>query len=375
MSPLWLALPGLIIWSAIAFLPWRSWSTRESLDGTPEPSPTDLRSVTVLIPARNEADVISGTLASVAAQGEGHRILLIDDQSTDGTAGIAAQTHIAGLEVVPGQPLPAGWTGKLWALEQGRLRTSSPLLLLLDADIELRPGVIRALRDKLEEGQLALVSLMARLSMSNFWERLLVPAFIYFFKLLYPFRLSNSGFRHVAAAAGGCILVRRDALDAIGGFAPLRGRLIDDCSLAAAIKRTGRRIWLGLTHSAVSRRPYSGLRPIWDMVARTAYTQLRHSPVLLAVCTLLMVAAFVLPVAALFTAHAGTQALAAFGLVLMAASYIPVLRYYELTPLWSAALPAAGTLFLLMTWTSALRHWHGSGSLWKDRSYADPDHS
>ena len=374
MSLIWLALPGLLIWSVIALLPWRPWSTRESLDGSPGIPEADLSPITVLIPARNEADVIGRTLASVAAQGTGHRIIVIDDQSGDGTPRSAAETGIANLEIVPGHPLPAGWTGKLWALEQGRLRASSPLILLLDADIELRPGVVATLRDKLEHDQLALASLMARLSMSGFWERLLVPAFIYFFKLLYPFRLSNSGFRHVAAAAGGCILLRREALDAIGGFAALRGQLIDDCSLAAAVKKSGRRIWIGLTHSAASLRPYAGLRPIWDMVARTAFTQLRHSAMLLCVCTLLMLAAFALPVAALLAPAAGAQWLAVLSLSLMAATYVPVLRYYGMNPAWSVTLPVTGTLFLLMTWTSALRHWHGDGSLWKDRSYAGMEH-
>jgi len=375
MSAIWLALPGLFIWSAIALLPWRPWSTRESLDGDPGIPAADLGQITVLIPARNEADVIGRTLASVAAQGKGHRIILVDDQSGDGTARVAAETRIEGLEIVPGHPLPTGWTGKLWALEQGRLRASSPLLLLLDADIELQPGAIAALRDKLEREHLALASLMAKLRMSTFWERLLVPAFVYFFKLLYPFRLSNSAFPYVAAAAGGCILLRRDALEAIGGFAALRGRLIDDCSLAAAVKRSGGRTWIGLTHTVLSHRAYTGLRPIWEMVARTAFTQLHHSGLLLMLCTLLMLGAFAAPVAALFAPAPGAQALAAGSLLVMGGSYVPVLRYYGLSPLWAAALPLTGVLFLLMTWTSALRHWHGDGSLWKDRHYAGMEHS
>jgi hopene-associated glycosyltransferase HpnB len=375
MNPIWLALPGLIIWAVITLLPWRPWSTRESLDGKPGIAVPDLSQITVLIPARNEADVVGRTLASVAAQGAGQRIILIDDQSADGTASAARDARVPGLEIVAGQPMPPGWTGKLWALEQGRLRTSTPLMLLLDADIELRPGVLTALHEKLQAEHLALVSLMARLSMSGFWERLLIPAFVFFFKLLYPFRLSNSRFRHVAAAAGGCILVRRDAVEEIGGFATLRGKLIDDCSLAAAIKRSGHRTWLGLTHSAVSQRPYPALRPIWDMVARTAYTQLRYSPILLAACTALMAAAFVFPLVALFVPHPAAQSLAGLSLLFMAGSYIPLLRYYELSPFRSAALPFAGVLFLLMTWTSALRHWHGNGSLWKDRSYAGTGHA
>lgn len=369
MSSIWLALPGLFIWAAVLLLPWRPWSTREALDGVPGIPLPDLGQITVLIPARNEADVIGGTLAAVASQGAGQRIILIDDQSVDGTADAARASGIAGLEIVRGEALPAGWTGKLWALEQGRRRAQTPFLLLLDADIELRPGTLAALLQKLEGEQLALVSLMARLSMERFWERLLIPAFIYFFKLLYPFRLANSRWRGCAAAAGGCILLRAAALDDSGGFAALRGRLIDDCSLAAAIKRAGGRTWIGVSHSACSRRGYDGIRPIWNMVARTAYTQLRHSPLLLGACTLLMLAAFVLPVAALF-APAPAAAGGLLGLVLMGASYLPLLRYYELSPAWAATLPAAGVLFLLMTWTSALRHWQGTGAVWKDRNYA-----
>lgn len=368
MTVLWLALPGLCIWAAILCLPWRPWSTREFLDADPGAAQADLGALTILIPARNEAGLIEDTLRAAAAQGSGHRLLVIDDQSTDGTGERAMALGLPGTEVLPGAPLPEGWTGKLWALEQGRRRATTPLVLLLDADIELCPGTVAALVRKMSEEDLGLVSLMARLRMENAWERLLMPAFIYFFKLLYPFGLSNARGTPIAAAAGGCILVKREALEKIGGFSAVRGELIDDCALARAVKRAGYGTWIGLTHSAVSRRPYPGVRSIWDMVARTAYTQLRHSPLLLALCTVLMVCAFVLPVIALFVP--GAAAAGILALLLMAAGYVPTLRFYELGIGWAAAMPVAGALFLLMTWGSAVRHWQGAGALWKDRSYA-----
>ncbi|MEJ2761734.1 MAG: glycosyltransferase, partial [Gammaproteobacteria bacterium] len=221
MDPAWFALPGCLIWIAILVLPWRPWSARESLDGDTS-LPDDLDDVTVLIPARNEQDCIARTLRSVAAQGRGHRIILIDDQATDATVAEAAGLNLAGLRILPGQTLPPGWTGKLWALEQGRREAATDYLLLLDADIELLPGTLPALRAKLRSEGRQLVSLMAFLRMQNFWEKLLMPAFIYFFKLLYPFHLSNSGSRFTAAAAGGCILIESRALAAAGGFAAIR---------------------------------------------------------------------------------------------------------------------------------------------------------
>jgi hopene-associated glycosyltransferase HpnB len=364
----WLGLPGFAIWLVILLLPWRPWSTRESLDSAPATGAA-LDDVTVLIPARNESECIARTLRGIAAQGAGARIIVIDDQSSDGTAQAARATGIAGLTIVAGIALPGGWTGKLWALEQGRALAATPLLLLLDADIELLPGTLVALRERMTASGAALVSIMARLRMRGFWERLLMPAFVYFFKLLYPFRLSNSGFRHVAAAAGGCILLKRDVLEATGGFGAVRDALIDDCTLAAQFKRQGHRTWIGLSHAVLSHRAYPGLAPIWNMVARTAYAQLHRSAALLAACTLVMVSAFLLPLAALFSSNGTTVLFGAAALLMMATSYVPLLVYYDLNPLWSAALPAAAVLFLLMTWSSAVRDWQGRGADWKGRNY------
>lgn len=368
MDPLWLALPGCFIWAAVLAAPWRPWSSRPAFEAEPPLSPPDLGDVTVIIPARNERDVIARTLHGLAVQGQNLRILLVDDQSTDGTATAARNTGVAGLTVLTGAELPSGWTGKLWALEQGLRHVITPLVLQLDADIELVPGTVAGLRARLLGHDLALVSLMARLRMDTAWERALMPAFVYFFRLLYPFRLANSASRHFAAAAGGCILVRTDMLRELGGYAALRGALIDDCTLAAQVKARGGRTWIGLTHAAVSHRGYTGLAPVWDMVARTAFTQLRHSATWLAICTVLMLAAFVFPLAALAFPDAPRTA-GAMALALMAVSYTPTLRYYALPAAWSLALPLAGILYLLMTWTSAWRHWFGSGARWKERHY------
>ena len=368
MEAAWLVVPGCLIWLCILVLPWRPWSTRESLDADPS-LPDDLQGITVIIPARNEEECIGRTLKSVAAQGRGHEILLVDDQSTDATVAVARGLNLSNLRVLQGTELPPDWTGKLWALEQGRNAASSDYLLLLDADIELLPGTLPALLGKLRSEQRQMVSLMAFLRMHSFWEKLLMPAFIYFFKLLYPFQLSNSGSRYSAAAAGGCILIENRALAAAGGFAAIRGALIDDCTLARRIRNAGGSTWTGLTHSARSHRRYENLRVIWDMVARTAYTQLHYSSWLLGLCTLLMAAAFIAPVAALFTGTNASVLVGLCSLALMWISFLPTLKYYNLNPAWALLLPAVGALYLLMTWSSAIRHWNGSSAVWKGRVY------
>ncbi|MGE0386710.1 MAG: glycosyltransferase [Gammaproteobacteria bacterium] len=364
-----LALAGLGLWVLIALLPWRPWSTRETLNALPRTD--DLSDVTALVPARDEVEHIERTLRSLAAQDARMRIILVDDESTDGTGARARELQLPQLTVLEGRPHAPGWSGKLWALEQGRAQVRTPLTLLVDADITLDPGLVAALRDKLRLEGLASASLMVQLRMRGFWERLLVPAFVYFFKLLYPFRLANSSVPWVAAAAGGCILVRTEVLDSIGGFGALRGALIDDCTLARLIKSRGYRSFIGLTRSAHSRRRYDDLRALWDMVARTAYTQLRYSPALLALCTLLMLLAFVVPVAAVAAGGAPAR-LGAAAWVIMAATFYPTIAYYRLPPAWALALPAAGALYLGMTWSSALRFWRGERSRWKGRSYRGP---
>ena len=218
-------------------------------------------------------------------------------------------------------------------------------ILLLDADIRLEPGTIPALQARMQQHDLHLVSLLAFLRMDSFWEKLLMPAFVYFFKLLYPFHLSNKGSRTVAAAAGGCILLRSASLEQAGGFKAIKNSLIDDCALARQFRHAGFATWIGLSHSARSRRRYDGLSGIWNMVARTAYIQLRYSFVLLVLCSFLLTAGFVLPLAGLFCTDPVTRLLAVTGIFLMAASYLPTLRYYAIHPLWCATFPLAGALY------------------------------
>jgi hopene-associated glycosyltransferase HpnB len=358
------------MWGTLLALPWRPWGTRERLEADPTAVDVDLSDVTALIPARNEAPVLGRTLAALARQGCGLEVVLVDDQSTDGTAAVARGAAVPALTVVTGRPVPQGWTGKVWALEQGRAHLHRPLTLLMDADVELAPGALAVLRRQLERSGAGLASLMVELPADGFWGRLLVPAFVYFFKLLYPFRLSFSERSRVAAAAGGCVLVHTRILEEIGGFAALRDAIIDDCGLAALAKRRGYRPWIGLTRSARSVRERTGLADIWHMVARTAYTQLRYSAALLLLCTLLMGAAFVMPVYALLAGALVTRVLAACACAAMVLSYLPTLRFYGLAPGWAAALPLTGLLYLAMTWTSALRYWRGERSRWKGRSYA-----
>jgi hopene-associated glycosyltransferase HpnB len=366
-----LALLGALIWYAILFLPWRPWGTREALD-TNGPTPeADLSDITVLIPARNEAGVIVRTLSGLKAQGRHLSVVLVDDRSTDGTAALARAEMGEDLQIVLGQPRPSGWSGKLWALEQGIRHVTTHLTLLMDADIELKPGILPALRNMMREEGPHFVSLMASLRMTSFWERLLMPAFIYFFKLLYPFRLSNSGSRKLAAAAGGCILLETRIVLDLGGFRVLRAELIDDCALARTVKGKGFKTWIGLTHSIKSLRPYDSLATIWNMVARTAYPQLRYSPGLLALCTLLMAAVFWVPIAGLMFPGTGAKALSASALAAMVLTYLPILRFYRLPRRWALAMPLIGTLFLGMTWTSAVRYWKGKGSVWKGRYYPE----
>ncbi len=362
-------IPALM-WLGLVLLPWRPWSVREALDASdPVPGDESLADVTVLIPARNEAEIVGRTLPGVAGQTPAPGILLVDDGSTDGTSCRAREAAGDRVQVLRGEPLPEGWGGKLWALEQGRKRVVTPLTLLLDADIALAPGIVAALVRKMRQERVAFVSLMAVPPLGSFWERLLMPAFVYFFKILYPFRLANAPSSKVAAAAGGCILMGTRLFEEIGGLETIRDALIDDCALARAVKKTGRGTWVGLTRSARSVRPYKGLAEIWNMVARTAFTQLGYSAGMLALCSVAMVLAFWAPVAALAAGAPAVRWLPAAALAAMALSYVPTLRFYGRSWAWSLGMPFIAALFLAMTWTSALRYWKGERSRWKGRAY------
>ena len=344
--------------------------------------------VVAVIPARNEAESIGQAIAShMASDYPGaYSVILVDDGSDDGTADIARAAARDGkrrLEIVAGAYLEPGWTGKLWAMEQGieRARSIAPdasYLLLTDADIVHAPSTLRRLAAKAENEDLALASLMARLDRRGFWGALLIPAFVYFFQQLYPFPLSNRRTCRVAAAAGGCMLVRRAALEVAGGVASIKNRLIDDCALASLVKaphsKSPRRIWTGLAdNEVVSQRDNRRLSSIWDMVARTAFVQLRRSTPLLigaiAGLALIYLAPPLFLLSLPFHHNALAFALATGAYLLMAASYLPTLRVYGERAWQALLLPVAAFLYMLMTISSALRHWRGAGGRWKGRSY------
>ncbi len=372
---LWLlaTVPGAVLWLIILLLPWRPWSTRERLESGPSLEPVDLSGITVLIPARNEARGIGRTLAALERQGPGLETVLIDDQSVDDTAGAARAGGPVGMRVIEGKALPDGWTGKLWALEQGLAEVDTRYTLLLDADIEILDGIVGRMLELHRARNVKMVSLMATLSMVGFWEKLLMPSFIYFFKLLYPFHIANSSSSRVAAAAGGTVLVDTGVLREIGGFAALKDELIDDCALAAKVKAAGHGTWVGLSHSVVSHRRYPTLRSIWNMVARTAYTQLQYSPALLVGCVLALLWTFVLPVAGLFAPDPMARSAAIVAGVTAAVTYIPTLIYYRRSPAWALLLPIIGALYLAMTVDSAYRFSRGIRSEWRGRVYATDD--
>ena len=368
------------------------WRTDQRLPPDPVTASTDPAgwpAVTVVVPARDEAAVLPATLPTLLAQdypGE-LRVILVDDDSADGTAQVAEKLAAASGQpfedrqrLVAAGPRPDGWAGKVWAMECGLAAAGQPeYVLFTDADISYAPGTLTALVRAADGGGYGLVSQMALLRTETAWERLIVPAFVYFFAQLYPFRRVNKATTRTAAAAGGCMLVRRDALEKAGGLAMIRGARIDDVSLGRVLKRSGARCWLGLTTDVRSRRPYPSLAGLWDMVARSAYTQLRYSPLLLAGTLAGLAWLYLLPPAAAIAglaavaAGGGTAALATAaaglaGWALLTASYVPMQRLYGL-PAWRAlALPFSAALYGAMTFDSARRHWAGRGGEWKGRT-------
>ncbi len=355
------------------------WLMRERDDRGLPPEPAAWPDVVAVVPARNEADVIARSVGSLLGQDYpgAFRLVLVDDNSEDGTGKVAAEAAAriaaqARLTVISGKPLARGWTGKLWAVSQGveAASASAPAYLwITDADIAHDPVTLRRLVARADAGHLALVSLMARLQTGTMAERLLIPAFVFFFDMLFPFGLVNDPKNRLAAAAGGCMLVRRESLEAAGGVAAIRGEIIDDCALGARLKAQGP-IWLGLTRTSVSLRPYGSLGDIGRMVSRSAYAQLGYSPALLAGTVLGMALVYL---AAPLLAAFGPGAARWLGLAawaLMAAAFQPMLRYYRLSPLWGLALPLIGALYTAFTVQSAIDVWRGRGGMWKGRSQA-----
>jgi hopene-associated glycosyltransferase HpnB len=385
-----LALLSLLIWVGLLIGRGQFWQIDRQL-AVAQIKDERLPSVCAVIPARNEADLLPITLRSLLTQDyQGlFTIFLVDDRSTDGTAEVAKQTAQAlqkdnQLQIITAKPLPSGWTGKLWAMEQGVQQAIETLqsnslpepdyFLFTDADIEHDPANLSHLIAKAQQEDLELVSVMVRLRCENLWEKLLIPAFVFFFQKLYPFRWVNNPDKSTAAAAGGCILIRREALKRIGGIQVIRQALIDDCALAHAVKSSGNgRIWLGLSDLARSLRPYPSLATIWDMVARTAFTQLNYSPLLLAGTVVGMTLVYMVPPLSLILGGlTGNWLVAAIGFLtwlLMSLAYLPIIRFYKCSPWLALCLPGIAFLYTLMTVDSAVRHWQGRGGAWKGRVY------
>ena len=380
----WLATLSLAGWLYLIF--WRGAFWRaEALPDPAVPSQQRLPDVIAVVPARNEAPYLARTLHSLIAQDYPGRVcvIVVDDSSEDLTHAIAEATktrpdHL--LEVIGARPRPAGWSGKLWAVSEGLRRgfermPDAPYVLLTDADVQHDPGNVRRLVAKAEADRLDLVSLMFRLHCQQLWERLLIPPFVFFFRELYPFAAVNRQQRAEAAANGGCILVRREALRRIGGIESIHDRLIDDVALAQRIKHyptpgTGR-IWLGLTGSTRSLRDETRLSDIWEMVARYADTRLGHSWLLLVLAVLAMVVFYLVPPLALigWPLH-GSSTVAALGLagwLCMTLAYWPIVRLHRQRPYWALTLPLAAVFYTAMTINSAWQYRHGRGGRWKGR--------
>jgi hopene-associated glycosyltransferase HpnB len=380
----WTAAGSLAAWLWLLLCQGFFWRTDVRLP--PRTEPDDWPPVCVVVPARDEAGVLPASLPSLLAQDYPGRaeVFLVDDGSSDGTGELAhelARRH-GGLPLTvdsPGEP-PAGWTGKLWAVRHGigLARARGPeYLLLTDADIAHGPDSLRTLVAAARTGGFDAVSQMARLRVESLWERLVVPAFVYFFAQLYPFRRIGTKGGRTAAAAGGCVLLRADTAERARIPDAIRHAVIDDVALARAVKSGGGHIWLGLAERVDSVRPYPRLHDLWRMVSRSAYAQLRHNPLLLAGTVAGLVLVYLVPPAALVVglATGGTAAGVVGGLawLVMTRTYIPMLRYYR-QPLWLAPLlPFTAFLYLLMTVDSAVQHYRGRGAAWKGRTYARPD--
>jgi hopene-associated glycosyltransferase HpnB len=381
-TPSILAGFALTVWIYLTFFRGGFWRAIDRLGtGSIEPL-NEYPEIVVVIPARDEADVIGRTIRSLLAQDYPHpfRIVLVDDVSHDATAVVArtAAAETPGrLTVIEGKTKPTDWVGKVWAMDQGALQAAEIVpkaryILFSDADIEHDSSNLRRLVTRAERDGADLVSIMVMLVVGNVWERLLIPPFIFFFQLLYPFAFVNAG--RSRAAAGGCMLVRRATLEAAGGLKTIKRALIDDCALARRIAEAGGNIWLGLSTETHSTRPYGGFAGVWKMVARNAFTQLKYSPLAL-VGTILGMALIYLtpPLAAasyLFLEDHTTALIGAAGFMLMVGIFWPTVRLYN-QPFWVAIfLPVAAALYTAMTVDSALHHWRGVGGGWKGRVYS-----
>ncbi len=372
-ADLTIAALSLAIWLYLLFGRGGFWRERPRV----APAPA-LRypEIVAIIPARDEAATIGETVASLLRQDYRGRLalVLVDDHSSDGTCAVARAAALGGedrLAIVSARPLPAGWTGKMWAIAEGLRHVeangaAAKLVLLTDADIAHHQGNLAELVARLESERLDLASLMVKLNCASFAERALIPAFVFFFGKLYPFAWVNDVRRRIAGAAGGCMLIRRSALDRIGVVASVRDALIDDCALAREIKAGGK-IWLGLAAETRSLRRYQRLGDIWRMIARTAYTQLGCSPLVLAGTVLGLVLTYLAPPILTIGASGIAACLAATAWLAMTIAFVPILRVYRQPLIVAPLLPVIASFYLAATIDSARRHWQGRGGEWKGR--------
>lgn len=358
-------LIALLTWLYLAFLHGRFWQPLLLPDA---PAPHAWPDIDIVIPTRDEAEALPQSLPSLLSQDYpgSWRIILVDDHSADGTGDIASRLGGERITVIAAPELPQGWSGKLAAMNAGVARSKAEYVLFTDADIYHAKDSLRRLAARAKAAENDLTSLMVKLHCASAAEKLLIPAFVFFFALLYPFRRANDPASPVAAAAGGVMLVRRKVLESIGGLAKIKSALIDDCALASAIKRNGGKIELAMTEDVISLRPYPRLKDIWRMVARTAYTQLNYSPLALVSTVGGMSIMFAVPV--LLALQINPAGITAW--LVMSALYLPMVHFYKLPAGWALTLPAAALVYIGATIDSARLYWQGKGGQWKGRSQA-----
>ena len=371
---------------------WRVWMFDD--DRGQVPVPQQFPPVIAIVPARNEAATIGLTVVALLKQEYpgSLRVVMVDDHSDDGTGRVAAKNAeevaalaatenrgIAEFAIYSAATLPSGWTGKLWALNEGvrcasqgeqKREESAEFYWFTDADVEHAPDTLRRLVSRAKTDKLDLASLMVLLRARSFPEKILIPAFLYFFLQLYPPKWIADRASHTAGAAGGCLLIRREALQRIGGLAAIRDAMIDDCALARAVKNSGGRIWMGVTRASISLRDYASFTEIRDMIARTAFTQLHYSALLLLLTMVGLGLTYLAPVALFFVGGTPARALGVLSYVTMASSFLPAVRYYRLSPAWVLLLPATALFYAWATLLSAVRYWLGKGGQWKGRAQA-----
>jgi hopene-associated glycosyltransferase HpnB len=384
--PLVIAALSLAIWIYLIVGRGKFWRTPKFDDLAPAPGLMNWPSIAVVVPARDEAEGVARCVTSILSQPYPGPLsmVLVDDQSQDGTAQIAAEAAAAigasdRLTVLSGSPLPSGWTGKLWAVKQGLMLVESRPseaydAVLTDADIVYSGDVLMRLVARAQMDGLAMTSVMAKLRCESFAEKYLIPAFIFFFGMLYPFAWVRNRGRATAAAAGGCILARWDALKNIGSIDAIRGSLIDDCALGARLKTQGP-VWLGFSQNVISVRASDTVSDVGRMISRSAYAQLRYSPAILFGTIMGMLIVYLVPVAVTVFGHGLAAAFAATAWLLMALAFQPTLRYYRQPALWGPALPAIALAYMVFTVNSALQHFQGRGGMWKGRAQAQVSNS